>query len=225
MTSVSCTVLQLTDDLSPVLLEEAVKVLQRHGLMAVPTETFYALAASVHSPLALENVLRIKGRPAGKPLLVLIGDRSQLAALIRTTPPAAEVLMACFWPGPLTLVFRAAPGLSEAVTAGTGTIGVRLPSHDRLRAVLRRTGPVTGTSANRAGAVPPVRAEDVLASLGQELDLILDGGQTPGGQPSTVLDVTGTVRLIREGQISRDALRAALRDAGFESEDLAALRR
>lgn len=225
MTPVSCTVRQLTDDLSPVLLEETATVIQRHGLMAVPTETFYALAASVQSPEALEKLLRLKGRSGGKPLLVLIGDRSQLPPLIRTAPRVAAVLMDRFWPGPLTLVFRAAPGLSDTLTAGTGTIGVRLPSHERLRAVLRWTGPVTGTSANRAGAAPPVRAKDVLASLGEEIDLILDGGPTPGGQPSTVLDVTGPIRLIRPGPISEEALKAALHDAGSAPDDLGAWHR
>jgi L-threonylcarbamoyladenylate synthase len=216
MTQVMAKVIRLSAGLPLEQIEDLVGVTRRDGVIAVPTETFYALAASAHSRPALERVLTIKGRPAGKPLLVLIGERSQLNHLIQNIPRAAAVLMDRFWPGPLTLVFNAAESLPAALTAGTGTIGIRLPAHDFLRTVLRRTGPLTGTSANRSGEVPPVTAEQVVASLGEVIDAILDGGPTPGGPASTVLDVTGPVRLIREGPISEDQIRAALRAAGAD---------
>jgi len=201
-------------------MEEVAVVVRQHGVIAVPTESFYALAASVGSPAGLERVMAIKGRLAGKPILVLIAERSELDALIVEATPAATVLMDRFWPGPLTIVFKASPAVPAALTAGTGTIGVRQPSHRILLPLLHQTGPLTGTSANRSGGPPPATADQVEVALGTDIDLIVDGGPTRGGLPSTVLDATGPVRLLREGPISCHQIRRALLDAGVAPKDL-----
>jgi L-threonylcarbamoyladenylate synthase len=123
--------------------------------------------------------------------------------------------MNAFWPGPLTMVFAAAHELSNAVTAGTGSVGIRLSAWQPLVDLLRRVGPVTGTSANREGMPPPRTAEEVQYNLGDAVDLIIDAGPTPGGPPSTVIDVRGPIRIIRNGSIERAVIVARLADHGL----------
>ncbi|MBI3807442.1 MAG: threonylcarbamoyl-AMP synthase [Nitrospirae bacterium] len=194
----------------PALADLVRRVLGENGLIALPTESFYGLAVAPFDKQALARLWQVKGRSEGKPFLVLIGDGSQLGPFVQSIPPAATVLMNAFWPGPLTIVFPAAVGLSDAVTAGTGSVGIRLSAWKPLRDLLRRVGPVTGTSANREGMPPPTTAEEVQHSLGNELDLIVDAGPTPGGRPSTVIDVRGPIRIIRDGAIEQDAIVAQL---------------
>lgn len=202
-------------------LEEAGRLAQAGGVLAVPTESFYALSASVGSTAcqaeAIRRVGHIKGRADGKPLLVLIADQAQLASLVASVPRAATVLMQQFWPGPLTIVFPAAEDLPDELTAGTGTVGVRLSAYPILQEVLRRTGPLTGTSANRSGAPPARTAEEVGKAVGAEVDMILDGGPTPAARPSTVVDVSGAVRVLREGPIASAQILAVLAEAGLAS--------
>nr|MBI3611882.1 threonylcarbamoyl-AMP synthase [Nitrospirota bacterium] len=202
-------------------LEEAGRIARAGGVLAVPTESFYALSASVGSTAgqaeAIRRVCRIKGRMDDKPLLVLIADRAQLDSLVASVPRSALVLMERFWPGPLTLVFPAAKGLPADLTAGTGTVGIRLLAYPLLAAVLRRTGPLTGTSANRSGAPPARTAEEVDKAVGDDVDAILDGGLTPGGRPSTVVDVSGEIRVLREGPIASAQILAVLAEAGLAS--------
>ncbi len=199
----------------PVLADRVRRVLGESGLIALPTESFYGLAVAPFDEQALARLWQVKGRSEGKPILVLIGDRSQLEPFVRSIPPAATVLMNAFWPGPLTIVFAAALGLSDALTAGTGSVGIRLSAWQPLVDLVRRVGPVTGTSANREGVPPPRTAEAVQHSLGDALDLIIDAGPTPGGQPSTVIDVRGPIRMIREGSIERGAIAAQLAAHGL----------
>jgi L-threonylcarbamoyladenylate synthase len=165
---------------------------------------------------ALAKLWHIKGRSQGKPILVLIGDRSQLEPFVRSVPRAADVLINAFWPGPLTIVFAAAHGLSNAVTAGTGSVGIRLSAWQPLVDLLGRVGPVTGTSANREGMSPPRTAEEVQYSLGDAVDLIVDAGPTAGGPPSTVIDVRGPIRIIRHGSIEPAVIAARLADHGLQ---------
>ena len=199
----------------PVLADLVRRVLGESGLIALPTESFYGLAVAPFDEQALARLWQVKGRSEGKPILVLIGDRSQLEPFVRSVPPAATVLMNAFWPGPLTIVFAAALGLSDAVTAGTGSVGIRLSAWQPLVDLLRRVGPVTGTSANREGISPPRTAEEVQHNLGDALDLIVDAGPTPGGPPSTVIDVRGPIRIIRDGSIVRGAIAAQLATHGL----------
>jgi len=199
-------------------LEQAEQVVQRGGVLAVPTESFYALAAPALNRLAVERVIAMKGRRDGKPILVMIGDRRQLTSLVAAIPPAAAALMDAFWPGPLTLTFPASSLLPEVLTAGGQTVGVRQPRYPPLVPMLQRVGPLTGTSANRSGQRPADTAARVQFDFGDVLDLILDGGRTPGRVPSTVVDTAGPVRLLREGPISRAQLEAVLKPAGIVLE-------
>lgn len=199
----------------PVLADRVRRVLEENGLIALPTESFYGLAVAPFDEQALAKLWQVKGRSAGKPILVLIGDRSQLGPFVRSIPHAAHVLMNAFWPGPLTIVFPAAVGLSDAVTAGTGSVGIRFSAWQPLVDLLCRVGPVTGTSANREGLPPPRTVEEVQHSLGDALDLIIDAGPTPGGRPSTVIDVRGPIRIIRDGSIERGAIAAQLAAHGL----------
>ena len=194
----------------PVLADRVRRVLGENGIVALPTESFYGLAVDPFNEQALARLWQVKGRSEGKPILILIGDGSQLGPFARSIPHAAHVLMNTFWPGPLTIVFPAAVGLSDAVTAETGSVGIRFSAWHPLVDLLRRVGPVTGTSANREGLLPPRTAEEVQHSLGDVLDLIIDAGPTPGGQPSTVIDVRGPIRIIRDGAIERGAIATQL---------------
>jgi L-threonylcarbamoyladenylate synthase len=199
----------------PVLVEQVRRLLGAGGLFVLPTESFYGLAVAPFDEQALARLWQVKGRSEGKPILLLIGDQSQLAPLVRAIPPAATVLMNAFWPGPLTIIFSAAVALPDAVTAGTGSVGIRLSACQPLVDLLRHVGPVTGTSANREGLPPPRRAEEVQENLGEEVDLIIDAGPTPGGRPSTVIDVRGPIRIVREGAIERGAIAAQLAAHGL----------
>ncbi len=183
------------------------------GVIAFPTETFYGLGVNPFNVQAVQRLYDLKGRsPQTSPILVLIRSRHELQALISEITPAAERLMQACWPGPLTLVFRAAVAVPSALTAGTGTIGVRLSASPDVQQVLDVIGgPLTGTSANRTGQPPATTAEEVARAFGADVDLIVNGGPTPGGLPSTVVDTTvSPPRLVREGCVSQAALRAVL---------------
>ena len=204
------TVLHLNTIPSPQLIHQVAQCLQEGGVVAVPTDSFYGLAVNPFNQGALERLVHIKGERSHKPFPVLIGDLSQLDQLVKHVPPIASQLIQQFWPGLLTLVLNAQAHLSPLLTGENGTIGVRQPNDARLCELLKHTGPVTGTSANRTGEKPAQTAEEVLRQLGSEIDLILDGGSTPGGQPSTVLQVVPGHRILREGAISRLKLQAVI---------------
>jgi L-threonylcarbamoyladenylate synthase len=193
-------------------LATAARVLREGGLIAFPTETFYGLGADALSEPAVRRVFAAKGRPADKPLLVLVDSVAMVGRVARDVPPRARALMARYWPGPLTLVLAARDELPPALTAGTGTIGVRLSGHPVARALVAAAGvPVTAPSANPHAAPPPCTADQVLAALGDHLQAILDAGPTPGGPPSTVLDLTrAPAVVVRAGAV---ALRAEDLDA------------
>lgn len=183
-------------------LSRAAGVLGAGGLVAFPTETFYGLGASALDAGAVRRVFAVKGRPESRPLLVLVGDEAS-AERIAETGAAARALMARYWPGPLTLVLRARPVVPVEVTAGTGTVGIRIPAHAVARGLARALGrPVTAPSANPTGASPPTTAADVLRYFDGRIALLLDAGPTPGGLPSTVLDATvDPPRVVRQGAV------------------------
>ncbi|MCE9535439.1 MAG: threonylcarbamoyl-AMP synthase [Nitrospirae bacterium] len=199
----------------PVLADRMRRLLGQGGLLALPTESFYGLAVDPCNEQGLTRLWRVKGRSEGKPILLLIGERSQLEPFVHRIPPAATVLMNAFWPGPLTIVFPAAVGLSDMVTAGTGSVGIRQSAWQPLAELLRRVGPVTGTSANREGMRPSCTAEDVQQRLGDAVDLIVDAGPTTGGRPSTVIDVQGPIRIVREGAVAREIIVRQLASHGM----------
>ena len=202
------------EDQADRVVQEAAAVLAGGGLVACPTETFYALAADVSNPAALTRVLALKGRPATKPLLVLVAAPAMLPQVVASVPEAARRLMAQFWPGPLTLILPARPGLPLPLTGGTGTVGVRQPGLALTREVAARLHrPITGTSANRAGEAPLTTAQQVEEVFGPAVDLILEAGPCPGGLPSTIVDLTvAPPRLRRAGVLPPAALRPYLPD-------------
>ncbi len=195
-----------------------VDLVRRGGLLAVGTESAYALAVSVSVAQAPDRVVRVKGRPSGKPVLVLIADRSQLNDLVNAVPSWADAVLNAWWPGPLTVIFPAHPRLSPVLTAGTGTIGVREPAPAFLRTLLQHTGPLTGTSANRSGDAPCLTAGEVQVSLGDDVDVILDTGPAPGGPPSTLFSVTDTPIILRTGPVSAQDLQSVLSNTGLTVE-------
>jgi L-threonylcarbamoyladenylate synthase len=190
------------------LVEEARELLAAGRLIALPTDTFYALGAHPFKEEALVSLFALKGRPPGKPVLLLVTGPEMLLQVVREVPPLARKLMAIFWPGPLTLVLPARPELSLFVTGGTGKVGVRQPRQPVTCRLLDALGfPLTGTSANRAGQSPLTRAGEVAREFGEMVPLILDAGDCPGGEPSTLVEATGPQpRLLRAGAVPRERL-------------------
>ncbi|MDH4320115.1 MAG: L-threonylcarbamoyladenylate synthase [Desulfobulbaceae bacterium] len=185
-------------------LATAVRIIQQGGVVAFPTETYYGLAVDPFNVAALTRLFTIKERPRRKAVLVLIQDRGQLPMLASRVPVVFQPLLEVFWPGPLTLVFPALPGLSPLLTGGTGTVGVRVSSHEVAASLLVSLGgAVTATSANLSGRPPAVSAAQVAAQFGDAVDFILDGGETPGGKGSTLVGCgdDGRCLLLRDGVI------------------------
>jgi L-threonylcarbamoyladenylate synthase len=200
------------DPLEEDVPKRAVEALLEGGLVAFPTDTYYALGAAVWNPEAVARVFEAKRRPPGDPLPVLAADRAQWETVVADVPEIAQRLADRFWPGALTIVCRRAPHLSPLVTGGGDTVGVRVPGSPFARALCRALGmPVTGTSANTHGMPPPVTAAQVALDLGDAVDLILDGGRCPIARPSTVIDVTRVPPVIvRPGAVDLRALQEVL---------------
>jgi L-threonylcarbamoyladenylate synthase len=191
-------------------LDRAVELLRAGELVAFPTDTVYGVAGDVLNLQAIERLYVVKGRDSGKAIPVLLGNVDQLAQVTPGMGGIAEQLAGRFWPGPLTLVVPRHPRLPENLSLGP-TLGVRMPNHPVALALLRRAGPLAVTSANLSGGANTTTAEEVLAQLGGRIPLILDGGRTPGGQPSTVVDCTGPEpAVLRKGPLSAEEILAAL---------------
>lgn len=181
---------------------DAAAVLEAGGVVAFPTETFYGLGVAALDAAAVRRLFTLKGRPESRPILVLIDDPARIERFALLTTAARE-LIARHWPGALTLVLPARPVVPSELTAGTGTIGVRQPAHPVARALAAAlAAPVTAPSANLSGAMPPTSVAEVLQVFDGRIELVLDGGPTPGGLPSTVVDVTvDPPRVLREGAV------------------------
>ena len=188
-------------EISTEKIDRAVSLLRSGGLVAFPTETYYGLAVDPFNESALKRLFKVKRRPRVKPVLVLISGMNQLSTLAENVPDIALRLMQTFWPGPLTVVVPACKTVSGLLTGGTSTIGIRQSPHPVAISLLKSMdGPVTATSANRSGEPAAVSADDVLRIFGNEVDMILDGGSTPGKLGSTLIGFEqGEVRCIREG--------------------------
>lgn len=184
-------------------VEAAACIIRDGGVVAVPTETYYGLAVDPFNTNALQKLFRLKRRPVSKPILVLIASSDQLDKLTAGIPNCYHALMEEYWPGPLTLVFPARPEVSPILTAGTGTIGVRLTPHPVTRKIIELTGaPITATSANISGYPAAASIEDVKRMFGKNLDYLVDGGAAVSTLPSTVIRVSGEGFCIeREGAI------------------------
>jgi L-threonylcarbamoyladenylate synthase len=194
----------------PVALKHALDILQHGGLVAFPTDTVYGLAALPFQAESVERLYIAKGRNSERAIAILLGDQSQIGEIALTVSPLALRLAERFWPGPLTLIVPRLPSLPGTLSPNQ-TIGVRIPDHPIALALLRKAGPLAVTSANLSGQENAVRAGEVYTQLKGRIHLILDGGQTPGGVPSTVLDCTGPEPLvIREGPISLQQMQEIL---------------
>jgi len=194
----------------------AAEVLRRGGLVAYPTETFYGLGALASDAAAVERLVHAKDRPEVKPLPLLAADLAQVEA-VADLPPLARRLAAAFWPGALTLVVPARPGarLHRAIAGAAGTVGIRVTSGEVAAALARAAGgALVATSANLSGQPPVADPAALDPALVARLDLVLDGGPSPGGAPSTVVAVAGgALALVRAGAVPFEAVEAA-RDAG-----------
>lgn len=191
-------------------ITSALEILYSGGLVAFPTDTVYGLGALAFDGKAVESIYTAKERPVEKAIPVLIGDRKDLSQVAEEIPLFAARLIARFWPGPLTVLVPKKPALPEVVSANPA-VGVRVPDHEVARALLRLSGPLAVTSANRSSQPSPTTAQEVLQQLGGRIALILDGGKTPGGIPSTLVDCTGTeLQILREGPIAMEQLLNAI---------------
>jgi L-threonylcarbamoyladenylate synthase len=204
----------------PAAVDAAVARLRAGGVVAVPTETVYGLAADATSAAAVAGIYAAKGRPSFNPLIVHVPDVAA-AERIAVFDESARALAAAFWPGPLTLVLPVRPGagIASLVTAGLATVAVRVPAHRAMRAVLEGFGgPLAAPSANRSGGISPTRAAHVVASLGEAAGLVIDDGPTEAGLESTIVMPGDRPRLLRPGPVTAEAVEAvlgrALADAG-----------
>jgi L-threonylcarbamoyladenylate synthase len=192
-------------------LDEAVAILRSDRVVAFPTDTLYALAAAADSDVAVRRVFALKGRDPDKPLPLLV-DSLAMAERVAIVDDQSRRLIEAFWPGALTLVLPVRAGFRSLALAGGDTVALRAPD---LPLALRLIGalgqPVTGTSANRSGGSDPDSAEAVISQLGDDVDLVLDGGRCPGGVASTIIElVGGELRIVRAGGLAEDRVRAAL---------------
>ncbi|MEQ1776535.1 MAG: L-threonylcarbamoyladenylate synthase, partial [Burkholderiales bacterium] len=193
-------------------ITRAVATLRAGGLVAFPTETVYGLGADASNPDAIKKVFAAKGRPHDHPLIVHVASSSQLTEWARDIPSAAHTLAKKFWPGPLTLILKRAPGVSDLVTGGQDTVAIRVPSHPVAQALLQAFGGgVVGPSANRFGRVSATTADHVRQEFGDAVDCILDGGACDVGIESTIIDLSGSKpALLRPGWITAAQIESAL---------------
>jgi L-threonylcarbamoyladenylate synthase len=193
-------------------LAEAARILRSGGLVGMPTETVYGIAANALDAKAVGKTFEVKGRPADNPLIVHVADLEQAEKVAQEVSEKARTLASAFWPGPLTLVLRKSPIVPGVVTAGLDTVAIRVPSHIVARELIQQAGvPVSAPSANTFMALSPTSAQDISEEIADKLDGILDGGPCQVGIESTVLDLTVDPPVIlRPGAISRDALEAIL---------------
>jgi L-threonylcarbamoyladenylate synthase len=205
-------------------LEQAKKVISEGGVVALPTETVYGLAASIYSEDGIRKIFAIKERPFFDPLIVHICDLEQKKQVIADWPPLAEFLARRFWPGPLTLVLPKNPALNPLITSGLETVGIRMPAHPVAQALIKMCDvPLAAPSANKFGKTSPTKAEHVRKGFEKEEILILDGGQSEVGLESTVVALSKEggkeiATILRPGAITRDILEQALKESGLPAE-------
>jgi L-threonylcarbamoyladenylate synthase len=190
----------------------AAAAIRQGQVVAIPTDTVYGLAGDPFRPAVVDRIFEIKGRAKDQPILLLIASLDQLHALVRDIPPVFRSIAAQFWPGPLTIILPASKRVPREVTGDTGTVALRWPAAVLTQAIIREAGrPVTGTSANRSGRPAAVTAAEVERELGRRVYAIVDGGRSRTRLPSTILDLTGTPRLVRRGALPAARLAAYLR--------------
>ena len=200
----------------PAALARAAGVIRAGGIVAVPTDTLYGLAADPFSAEAVGRLFSIKDRALDRALPLIAADVTQIVAQLGELSPLARLLAERFWPGPLTLLVPAPDTMARDVSGGTGRVGVRVPAHAVARGLCRESGGVlTATSANISGRPATSDPEEVVASLGPHVDIVLDAGKTGGGLPSTIVDVSALEpRLVRRGVIPWETVVSCLRREG-----------
>jgi tRNA threonylcarbamoyl adenosine modification protein (Sua5/YciO/YrdC/YwlC family) len=196
----------------PAALRYAADFIRRGELVAIPTDTFYGIAADPFNLAAVDQIYRVKGRPETRALPILVNATSQAVSLSRDVPYTFHKLAAKFWPGPLTLLVEASTGVPLKITAHTGNVALRWPKSTIVNALINLTeGPVTGTSGNISGQPACATAIDLLEQLGDRLPLIIDAGETPGNLASTIVKLDGDDwAIMRDGVISEEQIRACL---------------
>ena len=196
----------------PAALRYAADFIRRGELVAIPTDTFYGIAADPFNLAAVEQIYRVKGRPETRALPILVNTTTQAVSLSRDVPYAFHKLAAKFWPGPLTLLVEASTGVPLKITAHTGNVALRWPKSTIVNALINLTeGPITGTSGNISGQPACATAIDLLEQLGDRLPLIIDAGETPGNLASTIVKLDGDDwAIMRDGVITEEQIRACL---------------
>ncbi len=193
-------------------LDEAREAFKRGGVIAYPTETFYGLCVDPFNKEAIEKLFTLKGRSPKSPISVIISDASMLNEIAAGVTQAADALMKRFWPGPLTIIFKASSKVPPELLGSTGKIGVRVSGS----AVARRlsetlSSPITATSANPTGKSPPNSPEEVIGYFNGTIDILIDGGRLPGRSGSTIVDASGEgIRIVREGEVPAEDILKAL---------------
>ena len=200
------------DEPDPSLLQQAVQCLRDGGIVLYPTETFYGLGVHYANDSALRRLFHIKERDAAKPVLLLIPDNTWIHRLAAAVPEAALTLAGHFWPGPLTLVLKASPQLPAFISGDNKTVGMRISSNPVAHRLLTLFEDcITSTSANRAGERSPSSIQHIPQQLLNAIDMVIDAGETPGGSPSTVLDISVLpFNIVREGAVPESAIRDCL---------------
>ncbi len=208
------------DDEREAAIDAASLAVQRGHLIVLPTDTVYGIGADAFDPAAVRALLAAKGRGRDMPPPVLVSSATTIDALAVNVPGYARALMDAFWPGPLTLVCRQQSSLQWDLGNTRGTVAIRMPDHDIALEILERTGPLAVSSANRTGMPAATDAEQAEEMLGDEVEVIVDAGDSPGGEASTIIDVTGSQgRVLRRGALSLDQLNAVLEPLGATLTD------
>ncbi|WP_028642461.1 L-threonylcarbamoyladenylate synthase [Nocardioides sp. URHA0020] len=204
-----------TEEEREAAVEAASLAVQQGDLVVLPTDTVYGVGADAFDPAAVSGLLAAKGRGRNMPPPVLIGSATTLDALAVRVPAFARALVEEFWPGPLTLVCHQQSSLQWDLGDTRGTVAVRMPDHEVALAILERTGPLAVSSANKTGLPAATDADQAVEMLGDEVAVVVDAGPSPGGEASTIVDVTGDQgRVLRRGALSVDQLNAVLEPLG-----------
>lgn len=199
-------ILSLTENSADKVFSLASDIFEKGGIIAYPTESFYALGVLAADEDAVKKLFQLKKRQADKPLPLIVGDMDTLLSIVKMVPDQAGELINTYWPGPLTLLFEANEKIPLLLTGGTGKVAVRIPGESTALDLARSLKfPITATSANLSARPPADNAVSVIEYFGNTIDLIIDAGGAPGGRPSTILDVTVTPpRILREGRVILD---------------------
>jgi L-threonylcarbamoyladenylate synthase len=209
-----------TDEEREAAIEAAALAVQQGELVVLPTDTVYGIGADAFDPEAVRGLLAAKGRGRSMPPPVLVSSATTLDALAVRVPGYARALVEEFWPGPLTLVCHQQSSLQWDLGDTRGTVAVRMPDHEVALAILERTGPLAVSSANKTGLPAATDAEQAIEMLGEDVDVVVDAGASPGGEASTIVDVTGTQgRVLRRGALSLEQLNAVLEPLGATLAD------